>query len=178
MNRPLIRLATPQDAEAIARLHVATSLAAYRPIFGEGYTGGDITERIVSWKRMLLGDLTLPWLPPEKTYVAEMEDGSIGGFCAAGASRDEDAGEDGEIHMLYVAPDYWRSGIGNALFKAGVSYLIERGFPQMVLWVLEGNTRARTFYEKHGWLPDGKRKPSASRPELSQVRYRFSPDET
>jgi len=167
-----VRLATPEDAEAIARLHVATSLAAYRPIFGDDYTGGDIDERIESWRRMLVGDLTLAWMPPEKTYLAVTADETIAGFCAVGPSRDAEPGDDGEVMMLYISPDFWRGGVGNLLFDSGTAYLRERGFSELILWVLEDNVRARSFYEKKGWRPDGAKKPSFSRPALSQVRYR------
>ena len=74
--------------------------------------------------------------------------------------------------MLYVAPDFWRAGVGNQLFDSGTAYLRGRGFPELVLWVLEDNERARRFYEKKGWRPDGAKKPSFSRPALSQMRYR------
>lgn len=147
-------------------------MAAYRPIFGDDYDGGDIDERIDSWRRMLVGDLSLAWMPPEKTYVAIPEHGGIVGFCAVGASRDDDEG-DGEVHMLYVAPDQWRSGIGKQLLDAGTAYLRGRGFRGLVLWVLKDNARARGFYEKEGWRPDGFEKPSFNRPALSQVRYRL-----
>jgi GNAT superfamily N-acetyltransferase len=172
------RLAAPEDAEAIARLHVAASLAAYRPIFGNDYTGGDIGERIENWRRMLLGDLTLAWMPPEKTYVAVDENDVIAGFCAVGPSRDEPPGDDGEVQMLYIGPDHWRGGIGNLLFDSGSAYLRGRGFAELILWVLEDNVRARSFYEKKGWRPDGGRKPSFSKPVLSQVRYRVRAADT
>ncbi len=123
---------------------------------------------------MLVQDPSLAWMPPEKTYVACLEDGAIVGFCAVGASRDDDPGADGEVQMLYVAPASWRGGVGQKLFDAGVAYLRARGFPELILWVLKDNIRARTFYEKNGWLPDGAEKPSFSKPDLDQVRYRLT----
>jgi ribosomal protein S18 acetylase RimI-like enzyme len=167
-----IRLATPEDADEIARLHVATSLAAYRPILGEEYSEGELQERIEVWRRMLLGDYSLAMMPPEKTYVATTPDDRIAGFCAVGPSRDEDADGIGEVFLLYVAPDHWGRGISERLFEAGTVYLRERGFVTMTLWVLEGNDRARGFYAKKGWAPDGARKPSYRNPSLAQVRYR------
>ncbi len=171
MTATSIRLATPDDAEEIARLHVETSLFAYRPILGEDYTGGDIGERIEHWRRMLMGDHSLAWTPPEKTYVATTADEHIAGFCAVGMSRDDDRPDDGEVYMLYVSPDYWGAGVSSRLFDAGVTYLRERGFERLILWVLEDNARARRFYERNGWQPEGAKKPSFSKPALSQVRY-------
>jgi ribosomal protein S18 acetylase RimI-like enzyme len=167
-----IRLATPDDAEEIARLHVATSLAAYRPLLGDSYAEGEIDERIDMWRRILFGDLSLAMMPPEKTYVAVTAEDVIAGFCAVGPSRDEDGEGIGEVFLLYVAPERWRGGVGKQLFDAGTAYLRERGFDTMTLWVLERNDQARGFYEKHGWAPDGGRKPSYRNPSLAQVRYR------
>jgi GNAT superfamily N-acetyltransferase len=184
-----IRLATPEDAEEIARLHVHTSLTAYQPILGDDYSGDDLEERVDLWRRMLQGDHSLAWPPPEKTYVAILEDGeggTIAGFCSVGASRDEDAAEAGEVYMLYVSPDRWRGGIGGLLFDAGVRYLTDRGFPELLLWVLEGNQPARSFYERHGWVTDGAVKPRTARPRYrrsatarsrQRARYYVSPAE-
>lgn len=171
LSRFTIRNATPDDAEEIARLHVATSLAAYAPIFGSHYTGGDIGERIEMWRRMLVQDHTLAWMPPEKTYIAVTPDDVIAGFCAVGASRDDDFPDGGEVYMLYVAPEHWKEGVGRLLFETGVKYLQTRPFTGLKLWVLKDNLRARTFYERAGWTPDGKEKPSFSKPDLSQLRY-------
>ena len=34
----------------------------------------------------------------------------------------------------------------------------ERGYAQAILWMLEGNRRAETFYERLGWHRDGGRR--------------------
>jgi len=46
-------------------------------------------------------------------------------------------------------------------------------YREAVLWVLEGNARARSFYQAHGWWPDGAVK-TEQRGEalLNEVRYR------
>ncbi|MEA2478037.1 MAG: hypothetical protein QOC87_2236, partial [Actinomycetota bacterium] len=48
--------------------------------------------------------------------------------------------------------------IGVALMDVAMGELRKRGFTSGVLWVLEGNARARRFYEAGGWRPDGGRK--------------------
>jgi RimJ/RimL family protein N-acetyltransferase len=43
----------------------------------------------------------------------------------------------------------------------------------VVLWVLEANERARSFYEKCGWIADGAEKRDAHRCGAQpQLRYR------
>jgi GNAT superfamily N-acetyltransferase len=70
-------------------------------------------------------------------FVAE--DGAVVGFAIA---------EPHELHALYVDPDRWGTGVAAALHAA-------LGLRDATLIVLAGNTRARRFYEKHGWTFDG-----------------------
>jgi len=44
------------------------------------------------------------------------------------------------------------------LLQAACERLAAQEFTSAVLWVLEGNTRARRFYAKDGWTPDGLRR--------------------
>ena len=46
-------------------------------------------------------------------------------------------------------------GHGVALHQAALEHLVARGFDGALLWVLEANTRARSFYVAHGWSADG-----------------------
>jgi ribosomal protein S18 acetylase RimI-like enzyme len=78
-------------------------------------------------------------------------DDSVVGFVAVSACRDDDADNFGEIQALYVSPDRWRSGVGALLLAKGETSLVEMGFVQASLWVLEANDRARGFYEACGW---------------------------
>ena len=51
----------------------------------------------------------------------------------------------------------WSSGAGRALIEQCEAEL-GGVYPEATLWVLEENPRARAFYERAGWLPDGARK--------------------
>jgi ribosomal protein S18 acetylase RimI-like enzyme len=82
----------------------------------------------------------------------------VTGVIIAGA--DEAQPTVGQLSRLYVDPEFWGSGIGRRLFHTGVAHLTIRGFPQARLWVIEGNLRARRWYERMGWTPTGERKPS------------------
>lgn len=56
---------------------------------------------------------------------------------------------------------------------AAVDTLAELGFDAATLWVLEGNQRARRFYEKGGWSTDGATKVDDSPGfPIAEVRYR------
>jgi len=72
-----------------------------------------------------------------KVLIAE-EDGRAVGFIAF---------EGDVLSALYVLPDCWGRGTGGLL--------LELAGPVSSLWVLEDNGRARRFYERRGWSPDG-----------------------
>jgi GNAT superfamily N-acetyltransferase len=61
----------------------------------------------------------------------------------------------GELYALYVAPAWWSTGTGRALMGSVLTALTEAGYPRVVLWVLADNARARRFYERAGFAPDG-----------------------
>lgn len=62
--------------------------------------------------------------------------------------------EDGEIKKLFVEPVLQGQAIGSALLEYAAN---RRGAGS--LWALERNTRAITFYERHGFCQTGERKP-------------------
>ena len=61
----------------------------------------------------------------------------------------------GEIYALYVDPGRYEGGVGRMLMAHARRRLKEQGFEAAVLWVLIGNDRAASFYEREGWRPDG-----------------------
>ena len=61
----------------------------------------------------------------------------------------------GEVYAIYVTPDWWSMGAGRALMESVLAALTEAGYPRVVLWVLADNARARRFYERAGFAPDG-----------------------
>jgi ribosomal protein S18 acetylase RimI-like enzyme len=77
------------------------------------------------------------------------------GFVTFGPSRDRDAIGSGEVYALYVDPERYAGGVGRLLMAEARRRLVEMGFEAAVLWVLQGNDRAASFYEREGWRPDG-----------------------
>jgi len=61
----------------------------------------------------------------------------------------------GEIYALYVDPGRYRGGVGRLLMAHARRRLKDQGFDAAVLWVLLGNERAASFYEREGWIADG-----------------------
>jgi GNAT superfamily N-acetyltransferase len=144
-----IRDAGPEDARAIAEVHVASWRDAYRGLLPDAFLD-----------RLSVDDRERSWLatfaePAFGVLVAEDAERVVG-FASFGPSRDEGAtAGTGEIPAIYVDPEVLGTGVGRQLFEAAVGKLREGGFARATLWVLEANGRARRFYEKAGWSWDG-----------------------
>jgi RimJ/RimL family protein N-acetyltransferase len=147
----VIRPARPEDAEDTARVHVDSWSAAYE------LRGPTLEQRIDQHRRF------------PASFVAEV-DGEIVGFVGVGSARDPDA--EGELYTIYVHPAHWGTGVGRELIQAGEERLRELGHRMVVLWVLDGNSRAQRFYEAAGWSADGERRTIEFVGEsIPEVRY-------
>lgn len=145
----VIREATVDDAEGLGLAHVAAWQRAYPGLIPDGYLAAlDPVARGERW-RQTIGRRD----PGSTTLVAAVGD-RIAGFTSYGVPRDLVPDGWGEIWAVNLHPDFWRQGIGTALFAAAVSGLIGRGYRHGYLWVLEGNERAIGFYRRQGWPPD------------------------
>jgi GNAT superfamily N-acetyltransferase len=164
-----IRKATPQDACGIAYVHVRSWQVAYRGHMPDEFLDG-LEQRTNMWR-----ELTLQ--PDKVILVAEASEGDIVGFSALAPSRDLDASPNtAEVAAIYVHPENWKKGIGRALLSASLDQLRKCGYDQITLWVLEGNQRARSFYESFGFIQDGAMKDDDHWKNFSvrEVRYRLN----
>jgi GNAT superfamily N-acetyltransferase len=144
-----LRDATPEDALAVARVHVRSWQAAYRGLIDDEFLDELRAEnRAASYS---LGD---PDPAAPQTVVAE-SGGEIWGFATTSPCRDADGREAGELVALYVDPPRFRTGTGRLLLEAATSRMRADGFADAVLWVLRGNEVAERFYAAAGWRRDG-----------------------
>ena len=159
-----VRLACPDDALAVETIRVHGWRVAYRHVFpAEDLDGLAIDPE--RWR-------TRFHVPPPgwTTFVCVADGGDVVGFASVGPSRDEDGL--GELYAIYVAPDAWSTGAGRALLQAAERQLADE-YATALLWVLEENPRARRFYERAGWAPDGARKAEQRfGVRAPEVRYR------
>ncbi len=145
-----IRTARAADAEAITEVHIASMRETYRDLFAaEELARIDARDRADRWRDHLTEGSSI-------TLLAEV-DGRIAGFVCFGACRDEEVSPEavGEVMAIYVDPDMWGLGFGEALMLAALARLRSGGSAEVVLWVIEGNHRAIGFYERLGFKPDG-----------------------
>ncbi|ARG97014.1 GNAT family N-acetyltransferase [Legionella micdadei] len=143
MNNKLnysIRAATIQDAHAIAETHIRSWQGMYKEFIPESILNNlSIEERTQQWQELILQGV--------KVLVLEVEDKVVGfaSVCRFRNAHAEDSS--GEISAIYLDPHYWRMGLGTKLCTAAISELESQGYKKIFLWVLEGNTQARKFYE-------------------------------
>ena len=150
-----VRPATPEDAQAIAQVHVAAWKVGYRGIVPDAVLDAlSAEERATRWD----GYLTDPG-NEIRTIVAEDEEGVVGFVSVLGVARDEDVPPGtAEIPALYVHPARWRRGAGRALMEVAFAALVAAGAHEVSLWVLEDNERGRAFHSVAGFRPDGARR--------------------
>lgn len=133
----IIRKAERKDLSRIAEIFVFNNRVNYFPIFqDEGFSFGElqVVPLIENYfqKEEILNSI----------YV--FEDGVIKGFIQMGGT---------EICKLYVDTCFQGAGIGNALIE-----FAKKEFGASHLWALEKNTRAISFYDRHGFQLTGQRK--------------------
>lgn len=170
-----VRAARPEDAGAIARTQIRTWQVAYAHVFpAEGLDGlaDGLDRRIDFWRGFIESRE-----PRTHALVAD-DDDAIVGFANVGPTRDDDLdpAHVGELYAIYVLPDAWGKGAGQALMAELLATFRREGFREAMLWVLEDNPRTRRFYELAGWRGDGVvRSETFLDTQVREVRYRISP---
>jgi len=161
-----IRLARPEDATAVAQIHVRAWQAAYGNLLSDQYLDALRVQDRAAGYDFLSRDSGRP-----STLVA-LDGDTICGFATVAPAAQCDAPGYGELCALYVSPERWRGGIGTALVKAARKRLLLLGYRQALLWVLLGNTRAERFYQHDGWTRDGlQRSATVWGATVEEIRY-------
>jgi GNAT superfamily N-acetyltransferase len=77
------------------------------------------------------------------------------------------------LESLFVVPEHWGGGVGRALHDEALDQIRAAGCGAAELDVMADNARARRFYEKHGWVEDGRADVSPFPPYPKLVGYRL-----
>lgn len=149
---PYIRRARVDDADAIARVQVASWKTTYRGVVADAYLDAmELGERPAYWRRAIEGGAELAFV------AEEIESGAVVGFVTGGANRREEpyaAPFTAELYAIYLLDAHQRGGSGTRLVRALVSALLERGERSMVVMVLEENPSC-AFYQQLGATRQG-----------------------
>ncbi|WP_443051104.1 GNAT family N-acetyltransferase [Streptomyces sp. JV185] len=148
-----VRDMTVDDCEAVTRLRVRGWRAAYAGLVPQSYLDGmdrAVAEDAERRRASLARGTTLV------NVVAERPDLGVIGWACYGPYR-ENGGPSarGELYAVYVTPEQIGTGAGRALMTEVLARAAADRFPDLALWVLKENARARRFYERAGFRPDG-----------------------
>lgn len=125
----MIRLASPDDAPAVAELEALVARHPWSLAAVEGALRSPVGFGMIA-------------LDPEPV-----------GYALAQAVTDE-----GELHAIGVSPPARRRGLASELLAACESEWSRRGVARVFLEVAHDNTAARALYDRRGWREVGRRK--------------------
>ncbi|HEV7415770.1 GNAT family N-acetyltransferase [Tianweitania sediminis] len=137
-----IRRADPSDADAIAEVHASAWQGAYAGIIPHRALNNMIGRRGGNWWANAIRRAA-------SVLVVEIG-GDIAGYATLGRNRARDLPQQGEIYELYLRPECQGIGLGSRLFAAARQKLSDHGLQGMVVWALEDNGGAVSFYRGIG----------------------------
>lgn len=149
---PRIRPGGLDDLPAVASLHALSQRATYQGIIPAWALRATTADRLRrTWARRVARESGT-----HRLFLAEAV-GELRGFSYVGPGDDVERvpPDTGVLYAIHVHPAATGMGIGGALMELCLRTFAEWRFAQAILWVLEGNDRARRFYEHKGWWPDG-----------------------
>lgn len=160
-----IRPAKRSEARALTSVHRVAAHTGFAHIFPPEAPVPAFEDDLARWEC---------WLGPDaakgrRCYVAEVREDIVGVVLAG---PDPEASTTGHLSRLYVHPDHWGTGIGAHLYASAKADLRAR-FDEATLWVLEGNGRARSWYERLGWRLTERRMPTYAPAGIHDVQYRI-----
>lgn len=138
-----IRKAQAGDEQGIAQVHVDSWKSTYAGLIPQGYLETlSVEKRKAIWKQAIEG------MNDRRTlFVAVDLSGTLQGFVAGGVERETGSDYDAEIYAIYLRRSEQGKGLGRLLMREISGWLVENGFENMRLWVLEGNPTIG-FYER------------------------------
>ncbi|MBB5573610.1 MULTISPECIES: GNAT family N-acetyltransferase [Rhizobium] len=136
-----IRSALPEDAAAMANLHVTVWRETYRTLASpEAFRRLDEAHRQARWAATLAE-------PGRDQLVLLAEQGDrLVGIGAVGAPSYVFFEGRGEIRSLYIDPSLKRQGLGRRLMRELARHLADLHYPGAALGVVAGNEPAIAFY--------------------------------
>lgn len=137
-----IRRAELADAEAISDIHVAAWRGAYTGIIPHRALNTMLQRRGSAWWARAIQRST-------QILVADIG-GVVTGYATLGPNRARQLPQKGEVYELYIRPEYQGFGLGTRLLGAAKRSLVDQGMKGLVVWALEDNGLATSFYEGAG----------------------------
>lgn len=148
-----VRIAWPDDADAIAEVLVATWRAEYaRLLPAEALEGLSVPAIAAQWRSALIR----PADARHRVLVA-LERARLVGFVVTAPAADPDCDPIavGELSDLTVLAAHRGAGHGSRLLQAAADTLVSDRFTRAVSWLAADDDPRRAFLASSGWAPDG-----------------------
>lgn len=141
----IIRPAVPEDAPVLARIQTEAWKAAFGGILSpEALAQATNSEEAQAMHAFVLEH--------QLAHVSlQCIDGTPQGMTAWSENRDNLGCDTAELICIHSLPQFWGHGYGAHMIQHALEEAKHAGYVRLVLWVFEGNERARRFYEKHGF---------------------------
>ncbi|HXT91170.1 MAG TPA: GNAT family N-acetyltransferase [Trebonia sp.] len=169
-----VRLMTESDIRAVSAIRVTGWQAAYPGMVPQAYLDALSVEHDTAMRRERFHRQSIAAIT---NFVATDAENEVAGWACLGPYRGSGTEDPaaGELYAIYVKPSLIGTGVGRELIHAVHQHAAARGFHTLHLWVLRDNARARRFYERAGYAPDGDTKEDdfAGAP-VAEVRYRIT----
>jgi GNAT superfamily N-acetyltransferase len=137
-----VRPAAFGDARGIAEVHVRGWRETYAHLVpAESLARLSVDQRELRWREWLADSRTSTWVATDGDRIV--------GFSWSGPSQDDPPVRELELWAIYLLADWYGTGAGQLLLDAVV------GAAPASLWVADDNPRARAFYARNGFQPDG-----------------------
>ena len=158
-----LRPATDDDLRAVGALHFHSRATAYADLLSPAALHHGSPEVMGEWWAE-----RWRWERDTHRLTVATDGNRLAGFTYLGPSEQDGVAE---LYAIHADPAYVGTGVGRALMADALPALARVG-DRAVLWVLEANARARRFYERGGWAPDGatRTEPMGGEPVL-MIRY-------
>lgn len=164
----LVRAMTADDCDAVAAVRIGGWRWAYAGLMPQAYLDALSVEEDAARRRARFAEGD-----GKVVNVVAERDGQVVGWGCLGPCRDEDVPDGAvELYALYVRPGDVSTGVGRSLMDTLLKRAAADGHSALLLWVLKENHRARRFYEKAGFTPDGAEEPfEVDGVAVPEVRY-------
>ena len=131
---------TPEDWQVYRRVRLA-ALKEAPYAFGSTYES-EVQRPESSWRQTLVD---------RARFVAEV-DGVVAGTASGSEGTDTPTAD---MTAMWVDPRFRRRGVGDVLVKHVVEWARSAGYPQIFLWVTDGNAAAERLYARNGFTRTG-----------------------
>ena len=164
MDNVIIRKAIPGDEQELAYIQTESWKAAFAGILSpeELDRCTDLQNVEQMYRNILLSEFC--------DIAIEFVDGTPHCIAAWGKNRCDLGDTVAELICIHSLQNNWAKGYGSAMMEYVLAQLQQAQYESVILWVFEENSRARKFYEKHGFELTEQKKLTNGIAELMYVK--------